>query len=290
MPQNAPHHQLGNIKITVIVTAIIASIFTVIIMGFVSDGNQANINSYARNNEVLDQQTLQLGLNNLALRVDGRIAQLKLIAKTVANDTHIHASINDSTLTEDAPILVDKLQFLVDEFGLTSASFANTQTNEYWNHQGFLRVLQPSIDTWYFAYTASGEQDLISVYHDKNNNRVDLYVNYRQLNGIGLSGIATSFNGVLNMLSESQLAASGEIFLVDSTGKVQVHANADIAGSVSLAELSSPETAAILLQEVLQETTHSPVFEPSNNTKFAASYMPNMGWYLVLSSQLALTN
>lgn len=286
MPQNALHHQLGNIRITVIVTAIIASIFTVVIMTFANNGNQSSTNDYSLNNEVLDQQTLQLGLNNLALRVDARIAQLKLIAKTVANDTHIHASINNSTLTEDAPILVNKLQFLVDEFGLTSASFANTQTNEYWNHQGFLRVLQPSIDTWYFAYIATGEQDLISVYHDKNNNRVDLYVNYRQLHGIGLSGIATSFNGVLNMLSESQVAANGEIFLVDSTGKVQVHANADIAGSTSLAELSSPETAKLLLQE----TTNSPVFEPSNNTKFAASYMPNMGWYLVLSSQLALAN
>ncbi len=67
---------------------------------------------------------------------------------------------------------------LVDEYALTSASFADTKTNKYWNHEGFLRVLQPNLDTWYFAYLASGQQDLISVYHDKNKHRVDLYVNY----------------------------------------------------------------------------------------------------------------
>jgi hypothetical protein len=60
----------------------------------------------------------------------------------------------------------------------------------------FFKVLQPETDTRYFAYLASKQQDLISVYHDKNKKHVDVYVNYHQTKGNGLLGIATSFNGV----------------------------------------------------------------------------------------------
>ena len=79
-------------------------------------------------------------------------------------------------------------------------------------------MLQPEIDTWYFAYLKSGDADLVSVYHDKNKNRVDVYVNYQQTDGVGLSGIATSFDGVLDMLKNSLFSEHGEIYLVDSFG------------------------------------------------------------------------
>jgi hypothetical protein len=60
------------------------------------------------------------------------------------------------------------------------------------------------------------------VYHDKNKKHVDVYVNYQQSKGNGLSGIATSFNGVLDILNISIFAKHGEVYLVDSLGKTQV--------------------------------------------------------------------
>jgi hypothetical protein len=228
--------------------------------------------------EMLLEQQFNLSLVNLSQSIDARISSMKLIAKTVANDKHIQDWVDTGFAANQESILVNKLGFLVEEYGLTSASFADKNTNKYWNHEGFLRVLQPEIDTWYFAYLKSAESDLISVYHDKNKNRVDVYVNYQQTDGNGLSGIATSFDGVLDMLKNSLFAKHGDIYLVDSLGKIQVHAEADIADIKSLHDMFSKEIVDSLLQ-----TSSSNFIElkQNKNQLLGASYIPSMNWYVV---------
>jgi hypothetical protein len=221
-----------------------------------------------------------LEVKNLAGQVDARISNMKLIAKTVANDTHIHAWVDDGFNEAGESLLVDKLGFLVKEYGLTSASFADKNTNKYWNHEGFLRELTPEIDTWYFAYLKSGNQDLVSVYHDKNNNRVDVYVNYQQTDGNGLSGIATSFNGVLDTLNTSSLAKHGDIYLVDKAGKVQVHVNSEVAGNETVQSLFDDSVAQELIAHPTIKTT---VYIKSNEAILGSRYIPSMGWFLVVS-------
>jgi methyl-accepting chemotaxis protein len=228
--------------------------------------------------ERLLEQRFNLSLVNLSQKIDARISSMKLIAKTVANDKHIHAWIESGLAVNQESILIEKLGFLVNEYGLTSASFADKNTHKYWNHEGFLRVLQPETDTWYFAYLASGESDLISVYHDKNKNRVDVYVNYQQPDGKGLSGIATSFNGVLDMLKNSIFAKHGDIYLVDSLGKIQVHAEADIAGSRSLQDMFSKDIVDRLL---LPNSTEFIELNSAGSQLLGASYIPSMNWFLV---------
>ncbi len=224
------------------------------------------------------EQQFNLSLINLSQNIDARISNMKLIAKNLANDSHIHDWVDRGFTRNQESILVDKLGFLVEEYGLTSASFADKNTHKYWNHEGFLRVLQPEIDMWYFAYLKSAQSDLISVYHDKNKNRVDVYVNYQQTDGNGLSGIATSFDGVLDMLKNSLFAKHGDIYLVDSLGKIQVHAEADIADIKSLHDMFSKEIVDSLLQ-----TSSSNFIElkQNKNQLLGASYIPSMNWYVV---------
>jgi len=234
--------------------------------------------------EQLVEQQFSLSLVNLSQKIDARIGSMKLIAKTVANDKHIHAWVENGFTTEQEPILVDKLGYLVNEYGLTSASFADKNTHKYWNHEGFLRVLQPEVDTWYFAYLASGESDLISVYQDKNKNRVDVYVNHQQTSGNGLSGIATSFEGVLGMLNKSIFAKHGDIYLVDSSGKIQVQAESGmtdtVADTVSLQELFSAEVVDRLLQP---SSADSVELMQVGDRLLGARYIPNMTWYVVVN-------
>jgi hypothetical protein len=224
------------------------------------------------------QQQFNLSLVNLSQNIDARISSMKLIAKTLANDKHIHDWVATGFAADKESILVNKLGFLVNEYGLTSASFADKNTHKYWNHEGFLRVLQPEIDTWYFAYLKSGESDLISVYHDKNKNRVDVYVNYQQTDGNGLSGIATSFDGVLEILKNSLFANHGDIYLVDNLGKIQVHAEADVAGVKSLQDMFSKD----IVDRLLQPSSSGFIeFNQVDDRLLGASYIPSMNWYVV---------
>jgi hypothetical protein len=224
------------------------------------------------------QQQFNLSLVNLSQNIDARISSMKLIAKTLANDKHIHDWVATGFAADKESILVNKLGFLVKEYGLTSASFADKNTHKYWNHEGFLRVLKPEIDTWYFAYLKSDESDLVSVYHDKNKNRVDVYVNYQQTDGNGLSGIATSFDGVLEILKNSLFAKHGDIYLVDNLGNIQVHAEADVAGVKSLQDMFSKDTVDRLLQP---NASGFMEFNQAADRLLGASYIPSMNWYVV---------
>lgn len=224
-----------------------------------------------------------LSLQNIALKIDKRIANMKILANTIANDTHIHQWVDAGHPEVQEKILLEKLAYVVGEYELTSASFADTQSNKYWNHEGFLRVLDPKIDTWYFNYLASNQQDLISVYHDKNKHRVDLYVNYRQENGLGLSGIATSFDGVVSMLSNSELNQFGELFIVDSLGKIQVHNDPDIAGSSSLEAKFGSDIATVLLRK---QTVNQIRHEQDKNVYLASALIPSMSWFVVFQSKI----
>ena len=224
------------------------------------------------------EQEYHLSLVNLSQKIDARIANMKLIAFTLANDKHIHHWVDTGFADEQESILVDKLGFLVKEYGLTSASFADKNTHKYWNHEGFLRVLQPEVDAWYFAYLADNETDLITVYHDKNKNRVDVYVNYQQPDGNGLSGIATSFDGVVGMLTTSLFAELGDVYLVDSSGQIQVHGNADIAGNKRLQDLFSEHSVDTILQP---DSSQFIVTDQTGDGLLGARYIPSMNWYVV---------
>ncbi|MGJ8632005.1 MAG: hypothetical protein ACSHWT_13275 [Glaciecola sp.] len=142
-------------------------------------------------------------------------------------------------------------------------------------------TLQSNLDTLYFAYLASGQQDLISVYHDKNRHRVDLYVNYKQPNGYGLSGIATSFYGVLELLKTSSLNQAGEVFIVDAQGVIQLHTDVAITGQQTLAMRYSDAAAEVLLTKHAFNQFESKYQDVQTTQQLMSSFIPSMGWFLV---------
>jgi methyl-accepting chemotaxis protein len=229
----------------------------------------------------------QLQLDNLALNISARISNMLLIAKSIANDTHIHAWVKqgmpkqvNAGMSEASVLettLLNKLGFYVDEFDLTSASFADKNSNKYWNHEGFLRVLDPNIDTWYFAYLASQQARLVSIYHDQNKHRVDLYVNFQQIDGNGLSGVASSFNSFLEQLNTHPLAGKGDLLIADANGKVQVHQNILMGEkSLTLDALYSDKQSAAILSKLQNAEIQSDAL--------LSARIDNTDWYLVFVS------
>ena len=217
----------------------------------------------------------------LAEAIDGRVATMRILSKNIANDHHIHHWVDNGLEKTKESILLRKLEFVVNEYGLTSASFADTRSNRYWNHEGFLRVLDPEIDTWYFAFLQSENHNLISVYHDKNKHRIDLYVNYRQAVGNGLSGVATSFNGVVNMMADSSLGQQGTVYLVDETGTIQVHQDLKLLEKTSLQDKVGIDLISNMRNSNTKVLTEH-IAEKNINIDIVA--LPNMGWYLVVES------
>ena len=241
------------------------------------------------NTRIVKNETA-LHLNYLSAQIDARVGQMKLISKSLANDTHIHAWVDDNFKPIQESTLLEKLGFYVSEYELTSASFADKNTHKYWNHEGFLRELKPEVDTWYFSYLASGEQDLISIYHDKNKNRVDLYVNYQQTDGNGLCGIATSFNSILDKLNESVFSAHGSVYLVDRTGTIHMQSGSQqTTQNLTLQDIFGETKAKQLLGVGSYQASSNKVsmFLPHKTRVTASSYIPSMDWFVVADVEKA---
>lgn len=229
-----------------------------------------------RTSTITDNE-MRLLAQNAASMVDIRIQNMKVIANSIANDEHIHNWVDNGFDPAHEALLLNKLTYFVKHYNLTSASFADKTTHKYWNHEGFLRELTPAIDTWYFAYLQSQKHNLISVYHDKNKNRVDLYVNFQQIPGNGLSGIATPFNGVIDKLNSSPLAQQGQLFLVNANGLVEVHHNPKVAGAKTLQQLYNKDVADKLIANQGNLST----LVNHNNMRIVSVFIPSMNWFLV---------
>jgi len=218
-------------------------------------------------------------IKQINLTIDKQISVMLTLAKEIASDEHVLAWNANKTAQGEA-LLIKKLARIANQNNLTNASFANQQSANYWNQEGFLRQLKnDNVDGWFFSYTASPNNTMSSLYVYPDSNNVDLFVNYKQSSGIGLSGISRSFNDVAAMLDGFKLEKSGFVFLTDKQGKIQLHRERDLVNSATLSSLYG--------QSVAQNLLHSTDFNLSTlnidgqRYIIASSYIPSMDWYVV---------
>ena len=122
----------------------------------------------------------------------------------------------------DDKTLLKELNRLVKQYDLATASWANRETAQYWNQDGFLRVLTQEQDGWFFAFTNTAQPFSISIYQESPTD-VKMFVNHQQTNGIGLAGLAKSIDDMQAMLQRFQIEETGFVFVADKNGLIQLH-------------------------------------------------------------------
>lgn len=219
-------------------------------------------------------------VEKIAESIDSDIVLMQVLAKQIATDEHIHQWVNGKQDEAGESILVRKLQAVAKSNNLSAVSFADKATADYWNQEGFLRRLQnDAADGWFYNYTASKQEYMVSVYRDPNTGKTDLFVNYQQPEGQGLSGTAKSFKSVVDMLASFQLEQSGFVYLVDGQGLVQMHKDKALLGKSKLSDLYDSKTSATLLSKANFNLT---VIEKDGiELIVASSFIPSMDWYIV---------
>ena len=75
---------------------------------------------------------------------------------------------SQSTDTNDR-LLLKELNRLVKQYDLATASWANRETAQYWNQDGFLRELTQQQDGWFFAFKQSKQTYSISIFQESSN-------------------------------------------------------------------------------------------------------------------------
>ena len=146
----------------------------------------------------------------------------------------------------DDKTLLKELNRLVKQYDLATASWANRETAQYWNQDGFLRVLTKDQDGWFFAFTNTTQPFSISIYQESPTD-VKMFVNHQQTNGIGLAGLAKSIDDMQAMLKRFQIEETGFVFLADKNGLIQLHKDAGKVAKAKLDSIYSPGITNTLL-------------------------------------------
>jgi hypothetical protein len=91
----------------------------------VHSAEQVSDNLYDNDNS---GSVVALTMQNIAGSIDKRIriSSMKMLANTIANYTHIHQWADEGFSPAGEHTLISKLRYLVSEYQLTSASFADT--------------------------------------------------------------------------------------------------------------------------------------------------------------------
>ncbi|GGI82246.1 methyl-accepting chemotaxis protein [Shewanella gelidii] len=234
---------------------------------------------HTKSKELLVDRLQQSDLPNLVQRVrnavNGEISEMQVLTQSIATNPYILNWVNNGFPADEEATLVDFLGRVAKANGLSNASFADKQSNKYWNQDGFLRELQnDNADGWFFAFKNSGNAESASTYTYPNGN-VDVFVNFQQLNGQGVSGVSKSFNEMVRYLSGFKIEETGFVYLVDGSGLVKIHKDKSISEKQNISALYEGVNTSALLGK--QEFA----FGATDDQIIATSFIPNLGWYVV---------
>ena len=260
------------LKQKILATVILAVALSCLLVGYFSQRSAQ---------QLIETRMFEQELPNLTQRIGKEIEKdltsVASAARQLANDRFVLDWVARGMPKEQESILIDQLKDMTSQYGLVTASFADRQSAAYYNQDGFLRILNHEQDNWFYDYTKSGQDLMLSIFRESNG-EVKLFVNFQQFDGRGLAGLAKSLDSMVSMLANFRIGDSGFVFMTDGSGKVKLHPDAARIDRDSLSQLAGPGAGALMTKQPFA-ATHAEI--DGQPVVLATSYIPLLDWYLV---------
>ena len=262
---------LVSLKLRLIYAFVVVVLITTISMGLLS---------FFQARSVMLERTTETELPaQIALiksEVENQIESLAVGAEVMANNPMVLKWAENGFAKEDEADVIDLIISTKEALGLDTASWADKETAKYWNEEGFLRVMIPNRDTWFYKFAGSSEERSVSVYRSKSNpTDVKLFVNYQNPNGRGLAGFGMDLTKMTNYLNNFTFNGSGFVYLVSADGTVKIHRDNALLEKKKVTDLYGSNIGKTLLK---QDGLNIVMAE---NSVLASQFIPSMGWVLV---------
>lgn len=234
---------------------------------------------YSNTQKILIERLQTSELPNLVQRIEqsisSEIKEMKVLTHSIATNSFILDWLDNGESVDGEKSLIKYLSVVAEKNGLSNVSFADRETNKYWNQSGFLRTLQnDNLDGWFFKFKESGNAESASTYTYPEGN-VDLFVNFQQLNGRGVSGVSKSFDDIADFLLSFKIEETGFVYLVDSEGLIKVHKNRAFTEKKNVKELYP----SIDFKRLFSKQDFA--FQSLDENIISTSYVESLGWYII---------
>ncbi|MGI2001337.1 methyl-accepting chemotaxis protein [Shewanella frigidimarina] len=261
------------IKQKILLTVTVAVLLSTILVGLLSQRSAK---------QIVEQRMLNSELPSLVMQirndVDLQISSLMNAAEQLANSRMLLGWLQNGRPADQESLVIAQLNDLKSQYGLAQASYADRETAAYYTQDGFLRVLTPEQDGWFFDYRDSKQERMLNVFTEANG-EVKLFINYQQPNGRGLVGLAKSLDDMVNLLASFKIEDTGLVYLVDAKGDVKLHQDTRKVGKSKLSNLYPNANTNQLLNKSDFNLVKADV--DGQHMLIASSYIKSMDWYLV---------
>ena len=223
------------------------------------------------------EQELPTQLQSIRKDVEKDLDTMTRAARQLANDPQISLWFEAGRPKEQEPLMLEKLRRLRQQYELMDASFVDRQSAAYYNQNGFLRLLTPQQDAWFYAYNQSPDEYMLSIFREPTG-EVKLFVNFKQLDGRVASGLSKSLDSMIAQLASQRLEQSGFVFMADGKGMIKLHPETALIDQQTLAQRFGPAAEPLLHQ---QPFALSRALVKGEAMIIASSYIPALNWYLI---------
>jgi methyl-accepting chemotaxis protein len=107
--------------------------------------------------------------------------------------------------------------------GAAAVSWVSAETGKYHDEQGFSRMLDKSIDQWFYSFLASGAAYSLNLDKEPGATAYNVFINTRFDAGDGKIGVASlglAVNKLADTIRSYKVGASGFVYLVRPNGSV----------------------------------------------------------------------
>ena len=137
--------------------------------------------------------------------LEAQVSKMTMATRQLAENPYILQWAEQGFPPQEEALLLQQIRNVKNQLGLDAASWADRQTGRYW-------------------FTEPG-------------GKVRMFVNYQQLNGRGLSGIAVSLQQMVDYLRGLRIADTGQAYLADGDGNIVIHPDTSLIGQQTMTQL-----------------------------------------------------
>ncbi len=187
--------------------------------------------------------------------------------------------------------VVRYLKRIKEKYNYFSSFFVSENTGNYYYYDGILKKISTTDphDVWYYDFVRKDIPFDLDVDKDEASaGTITVFINHRleDLDGnmLGVTGIGLKMETIGQTLKDYQEKYGHLIYMVDSTGLVQVHTDINLIEKLNIRDMPG---AGSLTDKILSSKQGTSIFEykdPKYDLIISSRYFPDLDWFLIVEA------
>ncbi|WP_269533004.1 methyl-accepting chemotaxis protein [Chitinimonas sp. BJYL2] len=239
--------------------------------------------------ERLEQYELVRTVEAIRNELDKSVSVPLSQAQQLAANTFVLDWMAAGEPAEGVPLWQRYAKRLKEQSGAAMVSWTSETTRNYYNDEkGVARQVDPDgADGWFKAFLASGQSHGFNLGAEPGKPNVMMFINTLAKDDKGQRAVASlgiDVTAMADRVRQMAIGKSGQVFVVDEAGKIQIHrdpALVKVDNKVDLASLPGmTEVAPTLLNKGNFNLGH--YRSPNGPMVVVSSHLPTAGWFVVV--------